>query len=150
MSLLHRRMAMKGNEMEKEWRVLKTISLDELPDSQNIITISADDDGNQFEVDEIYMRITDGTRKTASYNDVKINGFAIGEIRGGYPCEVFIKNIGGIWRVFYIAYSGNYSNGTLTSWGTFHYPIKTLSDVPKINQVMLGWVETLEAKVYAR
>lgn len=154
MPLLRRRMMMKqtgGEDMEREWRLLKTITLDDLPDAQNETIVSADDDGYPFEVDEFYIRITSGKRYgNSAYNEVKINGMSIGEIRGSFPCEVFVKNIGGIWRAFYIAYSGNYSNGTLASFGTFQYQLRTLDEIPKISQISLNLVDTLEMKVYAR
>lgn len=141
-----------GSEEEsvKEWKLLKTLTSSDVS-SNNDVHITTDNDGNQFSVDEIYVRIKTCERNVAAYNDISINKKTIGEIRGSYPAELFIKNISGFWRSFYIPYGNTYEQGTLTSWGAFHPGyIKTKEEIPAITEIGIGWVKNIEAEVYGR
>lgn len=126
-------------EMEKEWKLLKTLASSDV-NSNNGISITTDNDGNPFSVNEIYMRIYKCERQVASYNGISIEkNKSIGELRGNFPMEVFIKNVAGFWRCFYIPYGGTYSPGTLTSWGAFHTGFAvTKEDVPEIKVINIG------------
>lgn len=138
-------------EMEKEWKLLKTLASSDV-NSNNEISITTDNDGNPFSVNEIYMRIYKCERQVASYNDISIGkNKTIGELRGNFPMEVFIKNVAGFWRCFYIPYGGTYSPGTLTSWGAFHPGFAvTKEDVPEIKVINIGYVKSIEAEIYGR
>lgn len=137
-------------ESMKEWKLLKTLTSSDVS-SNNDVHITTDNDGNQFSVDEIYARIKTCERNVATYNDISINKKTIGEIRGNYPAEFFIKNISGFWRCFYIPYSNTYGQGTLTSWGAFHPSyIKTKEEIPAITEIGIGWVKNIEAEIYGR
>ena len=131
-------------EMEKEWKLLKTLTSNDV-DSNGVISITTDNDGNPFSVNEIYMRIHKCERQVASYNGISIGkNKTIGELRGNFPMEVFIKNVAGFWRCFYIPYGGTYSPGTLTSWGAFHPGFAvTKEDVPEIKVINIGYVLSL-------
>ncbi len=137
--------------MEKEWKLLKTLASSDV-NSNNEISITTDNGGNPFSVNEIYMRIYKCERQTASYNGISIEkNKAIGELRGNFPMEVFIKNVAGFWRCFYIPYGGTYSPGTLTSWGAFHTGFAvTKEDVPEIKVINIGYVKSIEAEIYGR
>lgn len=138
-------------EMEKEWKLLKTLASSDV-NSNNEISITTDNDGNPFSVNEIYMRIYKCERQTASYNGISIGkNKTIGELRGNFPMEVFIKNVAGFWRCFYIPYSGTYSSGTLMSWGAFRsgYAV-TKEDVSEIKTINIGYVKSIEAEIYGR
>ena len=138
-------------EMEKEWKLLKTLASSDV-NSNNEISITTDNDGNPFSVNEIYMRIYKCERQTASYNSISIEkNKTIGELRGNFPMEVFIKNVAGFWRCFYIPYNGTYSSGTLMSWGAFHsgYAV-TKEDVSEIKTINIGYVKSIEAEIYGR
>jgi hypothetical protein len=138
-------------EMEKEWKLLKTLASSDV-NSNNEISITTDNDGNPFSVNEIYMRIYKCERQVASYNGISIEkNKSIGELRGNFPMEVFIKNVAGFWRCFYIPYGGTYSPGTLTSWGAFHTGFAvTKEDVPEIKVINIGYVKSIEAEIYGR
>ena len=138
-------------EMEKEWKLLKTLASSDA-NSNNEISITTDNDGNPFSVNEIYMRIYKCERQVASYNGISIGkNKTIGELRGNFPMEVFIKNVAGFWRCFYIPYGGTYSPGTLTSWGAFHPGFaETKEDVPEIKVINIGYVKSIEAEIYGR
>lgn len=138
-------------EMGKEWKLLKTLASSDV-DSNNEISITTDNDGNPFSVNEIYMRIYKCERRLAAYNGISIEkNKTIGELRGNFPMEVFIKNVAGFWRCFYISYGSTYSQGTLVSWGAFYpsYAV-TKEDVPEIKVINIGWVESIEAEIYGR
>lgn len=137
--------------MEKEWKLLKTLASSDV-NSNNEISITTDNDGNPFSVNEIYMRIYKCERQFASYNDISIEkNKVIGELRGNFPMEVFIKNVAGFWRCFYIPYGGTYSSGTLMSRGAFypHYAV-TKEDVPEIKVINIGYIKSIEAEIYGR
>lgn len=138
-------------EMEKEWKLLKTLASSDV-NSNNEISITTDNDGNPFSVNEIYMRIYKCERQVASYNGISIEkNKSIGELRGNFPMEVFIKNVAGFWRCFYIPYGGTYSPGTLTSWGAFHTGFAvTKEDVPEIKVINIGYVKSIETEIYGR
>lgn len=138
-------------EMGKEWKLLKTLTSSDA-DSNGDIHITTDNDGNPFSVNEIYMRIYKCERHVASYNGISIEkNKSIGELRGNFPMEVFIKNVAGFWRCFYIPYGGTYSPGTLTSWGAFHPGFAvTKEDVPEIKVINIGYVKSIEAEIYGR
>ena len=145
-----RRVLESDGESMKEWKLLKTLTSSDVS-SNNDVSITTDNDGNQFSVDEIYARIKTCERVTAAYNGISINKKTIGEIRGSYPAELFIKNISGFWRCFYIPYSGTYGQGTLTSWGAFHPSyINTKEEIPAITEIGIGWVKNIEAEIYGR
>lgn len=147
-----RTLGSEGEEVaEKEWKLLKTLTSSDKPNSDNQIRVTTDDDENPFSVDEVYMRITSLEKTIASYNDIDLGKWkTIGEIRGSYPAEVFIRNIAGFWRCFCIAYNGNaYSQGTVYSMGGMHY-VKTKEDVSKITEIGIGYVASIEAKIYGR
>ena len=138
-------------EMEKEWKLLKTLASSDV-NSNNEISITTDNDGNPFSVNEIYMRIYKCERQNAAYNGISIGkNKTIGELRGNFPMEVFIKNVAGFWRCFYIPYNGTYSSGTLMSWGAFHsgYAV-TKEDVSEIKTINIGYVKSIEAEIYGR
>ena len=138
-------------EMEKEWKLLKTLASSDA-NSNNEISITTDNDGNPFSVNEIYMRIYKCERQVASYNNISIGkNKSIGELRGNFPMEVFIKNVAGFWRCFYIPYGGTYSPGTLTSWGAFHPGyVVTKEDVPEIKVINIGYIKSIEVEIYGR
>lgn len=138
-------------EMEKEWKLLKTLASSDV-NSNNEISITTDNGGNPFSVNEIYMRIYKCERQGTSYNGISIGkNKTIGELRGNFPMEAFIKNVAGFWRCFYIPYGGTYSPGTLTSWGAFHPGFAvTKEDVPEIKVINIGYVKSIEAEIYGR
>lgn len=145
-----RRVLESEGESMKEWKLLKTLTSSDVS-SNNDVNITTDNDGNQFSVDEIYARINILERASASYNGISINKKTIGEIRGNHPVELFIKNISGFWRCFYIPYSSIYGQGTLTSWGAFHLSyINTKEEIPAITEIGIGWVKNIEAEIYGR
>ena len=87
-------------EMGKEWKLLKTLASSDV-NSNNEISITTDNDGNPFSVNEIYMRIYKCERQVASYNGISIGkNKTIGELRGNFPMEVFIKNVAGFLEMF--------------------------------------------------
>lgn len=145
-----------GSEVEemsdKEWKLIRKITASDAPNSNNELIINTDNDGNAFAIDEIYMRITNNERVAASYNTIGIGkNLNIGELRGNVPHEVFIKNIAGIWRLFYFSYNGAYNGTTLQSWGAFYQSyIKTLENSEKIKEIRIGNVSSMDAEIYGR
>ena len=138
--------------MNEEWKLIKALTAEDKPNNNNEITVAVDNNGEPFSVNEIYMRIHKCERQVASYNDISIEkNKTIGELRGNFPMEVFIKNVAGFWRCFYIPYGGTYSPGTLTSWGAFHpgYAV-TKEDVSEIKTINIGYVKSIEAEIYGR
>lgn len=138
--------------MNEEWKLIKALTAEDKPNNNNEITVAVDNNGEPFSVNEIYMRIHKCERQVASYNGISIEkNKIIGELRGNFPMEVFIKNVAGFWRCFYIPYGGTYSPGTLTSWGAFHpgYAV-TKEDVSEIKTINIGYVKSIEAEIYGR
>ena len=138
--------------MNEEWKLIKALTAEDKPNNNNEITVAVDNNGEPFSVNEIYMRIHKCERQVASYNGISIEkNKTIGELRGNFPMEVFIKNVAGFWRCFYIPYGGTYSPGTLTSWGAFHpgYAV-TKEDVSEIKTINIGYVKSIEAEIYGR
>lgn len=147
---MRRRILESEGEDVKEWKLLKTLTSSDV-DSNSEVHITTDDDGHPFSMDEIYIRIKTCERNVASYDEISINKKTIGEIRGNFPAEVFIKNISGFWRCFYIPYAGTYALGTLTSWGAFHSDyIRTKEEVPTITEIDINYIKNIEAEIYGR
>ena len=133
-----------------KWKYLGTISYSSEKDGN--ATLSQDSEGNSFECDEIYIRVT-AQSGGVSYRQILVNGRCVGELRNNHQyINIYIYRAGDYWTCHYISSGGTYDSYNFGAWGLFHpaYTFKAETPNDKIRSVGLGYVTSLECEVYGR
>lgn len=99
-----------------EFRVICTVDTGDASVSE--VVISADADGNPFELEEVYI-LVDSATKRYSYAGIQVNGRGVGEDRGGKPACISIRKFQGMWMAF-VGTSGYASSNPFGIW-PYHF-----------------------------
>lgn len=139
-----------------EWRKIKDLSVTSEAGVTSI-SITEDQDGNSFSLDEVFILIKSETKQYA-YAPIMIPDGSQSEIVGEYrltnetessPGVIRIRSFGPFWIATYM--KGGYQKNTVDdNWGFYYRKSQPLlSEIPKITGISIGF-STINAEVWGR